>query len=413
MQRLIELREKQAKLAADARAKLDEITDDMDEARSAEIEAEYDRIMAEYDRLEERAKREEALIAREEALERGDPRRPLGDDVRSDDPGADETALSEARLGAFRSYLRHGLDDMEPEERKILREMRAQSTADAQGGYTVPQGFMNELVVALKMWGPMLDPGITRQISTERGNQIDWPTNDDTANEAYRLGENTAAANEGDLVFGNKQLDAYKYASGPILVSSEILQDSAMDMEQLIRDAMARRFGRKLNGDLTNGDGAGDPNGIVTAAGLGFTAAAAAAITFDDLIELFHSIDPAYRMDPSVRWMFNDTTLKLLRKLKDLEGNYIWQPADVRAGTPAVILDKPYSINQAMPNVATAQRSVVFGAMNRYVVRRVREIAIRRLNERYAENDQVGFIGFARYDGELMDNNAVKHLAHP
>jgi HK97 family phage major capsid protein len=417
MSKIAEIREKQAKLVADARTKFEEIKDDTPEARAKEIEAEYDKVMAEYDRLEERAKKEEALAEREAALDQGDPRRPKGEDRSvkpGDNPNLDEKRTAEEnRVAAFRSYLCNGLDGMPPEERKTLREMRAQSTADPQGGYTIPQGFMAELVVALKAYGPMLDPGITRELVTASGNQIDWPTLDDTANQAYRLGENVAAVNEGDLAFGNKQLDAYKYASGPILVSSELLQDSALNVEQIIRDAMAVRFGRKVNADLTIGDGVGDPNGIVTAAPLGVAAAAAAAITFDDLIELQHSIDPAYRSDPSCRWMFHDSTLKRLRKLKDLEGNYIWQPADVRSGAPAVILDHPYTINQAMAQVATLAKSVIFGAMNRYVVRRVREMAIRRLVERYAEFDQVAFLAFARFDGELMDANAVKHLAHP
>jgi HK97 family phage major capsid protein len=99
--------------------------------------------------------------------------------------------------------------------------------------------------------------------------------------------------------------------------------------------------------------------------------------------------------------------------VKDLEGNYIWQPADARSGAPAAILNHPYVINQAMAVPAATARSVLFGAMNRYIVRRVQEIAIRRLVERYADFDQVGFIGFARFDGELLDTAAVKHLAHP
>jgi HK97 family phage major capsid protein len=412
MPKLTEIREKQAKLVADARAKLDEIVDGTPEARARELEAEHDRIMAEWDRLEGLAKREEQLASREAELARGDPRRPRGEDATvTAEPAAD---AEEARASAFRAYLRGGLDGMTAEERKLLREMRAQSTADAQGGYTIPQGFMAELIVSLKAWGPMLDPGVTRQLVTATGNQIDWPTLNDTGNQAYRLGENAQVTGaDGDLAFGNKQLDAYKYASGAILVSSELMQDSAFDIEAIIRAAMAERFGRKLNADLTTGDGAGDPNGIVTASTLGTNAAAAAAISFDDLIELEHSLDPAYRADPSCRWMFHDTSLKQLRKVKDLEGNYIWQPADARSGAPAAILNHPYVINQAMAVPAATARSVLFGAMNRYIVRRVQEIAIRRLVERYADFDQVGFIGFARFDGELLDTAAVKHLAHP
>jgi len=409
-----ELREKQAKLVADARAKLDEIKDDTPEARVKEIEAEYDRVMADYDKLEERAKREEELAKREAALEEpADPeRRPVGEN-RTLTPEQIKEA-DERKAEAFRSYLRVGIEGMDPELRKVLREMRAQSTADAAGGYTIPQGFSNELVVSLKAWGPMLDPGITRQIVTATGNQIDWPTMDDTANQAYRLAENTqVTGSDGDLVFGNKQLDAYKYATGAILVSGELMQDSAFDIEALVREAMGTRLGRKVNSDLTIGDGSGDPNGIVTASTKGYDATLADGISFDDLIELQHSVDPAYRMGANVRWMFNDTTLKLLRKIKDGENRYIWQPADARTGAPATILDNPYSVNQAMANVADSQKSVLFGDFSKYIVRRVREFAVRRLVERYADYDQVGFIGFARFDGDLMDTAAVKHLLHP
>ena len=415
-----ELREKQAKLVADARAKLDEIKDDTPEARVKELETEYDRVMADYDRLEERAKREEALAERESALNEPDPRRPTGED-RTVQPDADKDK-EERTKEVFRNFLRNGVEGLTPEERKIMRsrhttefEGRAQSTSTTAGGYLVPQGFSGELVVSMKDYGPMLDPGVTRQLVTASGNQIPWPTLNDTANQAYRLGENTQETHsDGDLAFGQKFLDAYKYASGVILVSEEIIQDAAIDIEQVIRDAMAIRLGRKVNSDLTIGDGTGDPNGIVTASTKGYDATLADGISFDDLIELEHSVDPAYRRGTNVRWMFNDTTLKLLRKVKDtVTGNYIWQPADARTGAPATILDHPYSVNQAMANVADSQKSVLFGDFSKYIVRRVREFAVRRLVERYADFDQVGFIGFARYDGELMDTAAVKHLLHP
>ena len=420
MSKLTEMREKQAKLVADARSKLEEIKDETPEARAKEIESEYDKIMAEYDRIEGRAKKEEEIAAREAALETGDPRRPTGED-RTVDPAArdgDKVTVE----SAFRSYLRYGAANLMPEERQILapmrareseRERRAQATGtDAAGGFLVPQGFMAELVKRLSAWGPMLDPGVTRQIETTGGNQIDWPGMDDTGNVGVLLAENTSDTDL-DVVFNNRVLDAFKYSTRSIKVSEELLQDSALDIEALIRDAMAERIGRIVNQHLTVGTGTAQPNGIVTAATAGATAAAAAAIAFDDLIELEHSVDPAYRSDPSCRWMFRDTTLKALRKLKDLEGNYIWQPSDVRSGAPASLLGYPYSINQAMAAVATATRSVVFGPFNRYVVRRVRELIIKRLVERYAEAHQVGFIGFARFDGEILDANAVKALVHP
>ncbi|MDX0719702.1 phage major capsid protein [Sinorhizobium medicae] len=410
MSNITELREKQQKLVSDARALLADIKDDTAEARVAELESQHDAAMAEYDRLEARIKREEALEARERDLNAADDRRPNGED-RSVQGGPQENA-DEARAAAFRSYLRHGLEDMPAEERKIVREMRAQAVGtDSKGGYLVPEGFMAELVKSLKAWGPMLDPGITRVLTTTAGNSIPWPTMDDTSNEGALIGENTQVT-ESEVAFGTKTLEAYKYTSGVVLVSAELLQDSAIDVEGTVRSAMAERIGRIGNRHLTVGTGSSQPNGIITAATAVTGVAAAAAITFDNLIDLFHAVDPAYRDDPSARWMFNDGTLKALRKIKDVEDRYVWQPADVRTGAPATILEKPYSINQAVAAIGASNKSVVFGAFNRYVVRMVREFAIRRLVERYADYDQTGFIGFTRLDGELLDAAAVKTLQH-
>jgi len=418
MSKLTEIREKQAKLVADARVKLDEIKDDTPETRAKEIEAEYDRIMEDHDRLETRAKKEEQLAEREAALERGDPRRPTGEDRTLDPtlPAGEQVTVDVA----FRSFLRYGASNLTAEERKAIQPMlyrgqperRALSAgSDPGGGFLVPQGFMAELVKRLAAWGPMLDPGVTRQIETTSGNQMDWPGMDDTGNVGVLLAENTADTDL-DLAFNNRQLDAFKYSTRIIKVSEELLQDSAIDVEAIVRDAMAERIGRIVNQHLTVGTGVSQPNGIVTAAGA-TAAAAAAAIAFDDLIELEHSVDPAYRSDPSCRWMMRDTTLKALRKVKDTQGNYIWQPSDVRSGAPASLLGYPYSINQAMATVATTAKTVVFGPFNRYIVRRVRELIVKRLIERYADAHQVGFIGFARFDGEILDANAIKVLTHP
>lgn len=421
---LKELREKQEKLVVDARAKLDEIKDDTIEARAKEIESEYDKIMADYDKLDKRVKREEDLAARDAALkaaiEQPDERRPNGED-RKVEPGKTETAVvtdeerTKKHADAFRSYLRYGMNDMGPEQRAILREFRTFAGqgvgTGADGGYLVPQGFMAELVKTLKAWGPMLDAGFTRQMMTASGNSIPWPTMDDTSNKGALIAENTQVALS-EITFGTKTIDAYKYTSGVVLVSSELLQDSALDVEAIVRAAMGERIARIGNEHLTTGDGASKPHGLIPAAGT-TSAAAAAAITFDDMIELEHSVDPAYRGDPSCKFMFNDSTLRALRKLKDGFGNYIWQPANAATGEPSRILNYGYAINQDMASIATTAKTVAFGAFNRYLVRIVNEFSIRRLVERYADYDQTGFIGFTRLDGELLDANAVKVLTHP
>lgn len=411
MPTITELRAKQARLVADARSLRDEINDTTTEARVAEIDAGFDKAMAEHDKIEAQIKREEQLAEREAALETVETaRRPNIEDRAAAGQGANTAA--EKRAAAFRNYLRNGLEDLPAEERALVREMRAQAVGtDSKGGFLVPEGFQADLVKSLKAWGPMLDPGVTRILTTATGNSIPWPTMNDTSNEGALIAENTQAS-ESEVAFGTKTLEAYKYTSGVVLVSAELLQDSAIDVEATVRDAMGERIGRIGNRHLTVGDGSAKPNGLVTAATAYNTGVAAGAITFDNLIDLYHEVDPAYRDDPSVRWMFNDTTLKALRKIRDGEDRYVWQPADVKTGAPATILDKPYSVNQAMAGIGASAKSVAFGAFNRYVVRMVREFAIRRLVERYADYDQTGFIGFTRLDGELLDAGAIKVLQH-
>ncbi|NTG85856.1 phage major capsid protein [Agrobacterium rhizogenes] len=414
MSKITELREKQQKLVADARSALADIKDDTAEARVAELESQHDAAMADYDKLEERIKREEAVEAREKALNEADERRPQGENRAINGGRREERTPEERYSEAFATFIRRGRSGLNAEQRALLSETeaRAQSVGtQTAGGYLVPDQFQAELITALKAWGPMLNPGVTRMLNTATGASMTWPTFDDTNNEGTLIGENQQVVTT-EVAFGTKTLDAYKYTSNVVLVSDELLQDAAMDVNGIINAAMAERIGRIGNRHLTVGDGANKPRGIVTAAGT-TPAAAGGAITFDDMIELEHAVDPAYRSDPSVSWMFNDKTLKALRKLKDLQNNYIWQPADVKTGAPATILDYRYSINQAVPDIASGNKSVVFGALNRYIVRLVKEFAMKRLVERYADFGQVGFIGFTRLDGELMDTTAVKTLLHP
>lgn len=408
--KISEMREKQQRLVAEARSLREEIKDDTVEARVAEIDAAHDKAMAEYDRLEARIKREEDLEARERDLDAADERRPTGEN-RAVKPGEVEQTADQKYADAFRTFVRGGRSQLSAEQRTILKsyEERAQSVGtNTAGGYLVPVIFQEELIKSLKAWGPMMDPGVTRMLTTATGAALTFPTMNDTANVGALIAENTQVSLS-EVAFGTKTIDAFKYTSGVVLVSDELLQDAVLDVEAIIRDAMAERIGRIANTHLTTGDGSSKPNGIVTAA-TAVNGSDDVTVTFDDLIELEHSVDPAYRSDPSCRWMFNDSTLKSLRKIKNLEGDYIWQPADVKGGAPAQILGYSYSINQAMASIAASAKPVAFGAMNKYIVRNVKEFALKRLVERYADYGQVGFIGFTRFDGELLDTAAVKVL---
>ncbi len=433
-ERLKELRDKQNELVAQARAALDEITD-ADESRAKELEEQHDRAMAEFDKLEARAKREEDSAKRAATL--AERAAELEEIDRSKRPGAGDKREAKkqedvdpkvAQRDAFSSFLRFGFGGLSEEHRQVIRdqskqiraivgdtEARAQGVATAgAGGALVPEDYMAEIIMAMADYGPMNDASVVRLVNTSTGADLPWPTDDDTANKGALIAENTQVT-EQDVTLSSKTLEAYKYTTKLIRVSNELLQDSAFDMDSYLQDKMTERVGRILNQHFTTGTGSSQPNGIVTASTAGVEAASATTLTADELIDLEHSVDPAYRRSPSCRFMFNDTTFKVIRKLKDGDGNYLWQAADIRAGAPSTILGYPFSINQDMDSFgdsspATDNRPVIFGDFNKYVVRMVKALAVRRLAERYADFDQVGFVGFMRADAELMDTAAIKHL---
>lgn len=423
MSDIIKMREQMATLATQARTKLDEITDKTDETRASEIETEFDRIMADYDKIGQRVEREQKLADAEkrasEAEERGDPRRPVGADGST---GGEEERATPEYKEVFTKALRYGVASLDNEERGILmesrsdipQEVRAQSVGtEAAGGYTVPEEFSGEIDKAMAAWGPMWDGGIVRELNTSNGRIIKWPTIDDTAKTGRIKAENASVDDDGtdDAVFAEKELGAYVYDTGMVRIPLELLQDSAFNIEALMDDLFGERLGRLANTVLTTGTGSGQPNGVVTASTLGKTAASATAITSDELIDLLHSIDPAYRSSPRCRWQFNDSTLAAIRKLKDGQGNYLWQMGDVRTGEPAMLLNHPYSVNQAMASIASTAKSVLFGDHSKFVVRKVLGFQVMTLRERYAENFQVGMVGFKRFDSELINTAAIKHLA--
>lgn len=421
MSEAMTLRERMAKLATDARAEFDKITDQTSESEAKEIEARFDKMMADHDKLAERAEREEKLAAAEQrASEAADPRRPAPSHEEARAAAQDQQNTPEYKE-VFTKSLRFGAASLEAEEREVLMagranipaEARAQSTGtDSAGGYTVPEGFSGEIDKALALWGPMWDGNIVRELNTGTGNPLPWPTVDDTGVTGSKKAENASVTDDGskDVTFGEKVLNAYIYDTGMVRVPLELLQDSAFNIESLMNDLFGERLGRTANTVLTTGTGTNEPNGIVTASGAGLTAASGTALDPDELIDLLHSVDPAYRQSPQCRWMFNDSTLAAIRKLKDGQGNYLWQMGDVRTGEPDRILGQPYSVNQAMTDIGLSAKPIIFGDLSRFIVRKVQGFQVMTLRERYAENFQVGMVGFKRFDSELLNASAVKHL---
>ena len=163
---------------------------------------------------------------------------------------------------------------------------------------------------------------------------------------------------------------------------------------------------------LTLGDASSKPQGIVTGASLGKTAASATAFTVNELVDLLHSVNAAYRRDPSCAWQFNDATAGTIRKLAIGSGDArgLWEP-DLKLDRPDRLLGFPIYINNDMASaLTTGQKLVLFGAHSRYLIRKVRNFVSKRLDERYADELAVGFVTGTRLDGKVLDSAALKYL---
>jgi HK97 family phage major capsid protein len=417
---LKELQDKRSKLVHDAREAFDEISKNTDTARAAELEKRHDDIMAEFDGVERQIEREQRMSAAEARInaaaeEERKRQRPIsGGEGRGQDDGEQVTYRS-----AFHRYVAVAGDmsALNEEERAALRagvapkEARAQTAGTpAAGGYTVPTELSDQIIISMKAWGPMYDEDICTVMNTSAGNPIDLPTVDDTGVPVAKHTEAGTVTDDGgsDATFGKKTLSAYAYDTEWVKFSWELAQDSIFNFETLLGGLLGQRLGRRANTELTTGDASGDPEGIVTGSTLGKTAAATAAITWDEIIDLEHSVDPAYRSSPKTRYMFNDTTLSAVRKLKDGNGNYLWQAGDVQKGVPGTFNGRLYSINQAMDSLGAAKKVMLFGDFSKYFVRKVGGIVLFVARERFAPD--IGLLGLIRLDGKLGDTAAVKYL---
>jgi len=411
------LREQMATIATEARSLLDQSNEATEPARAAELEVQHDKAMADFDKLSaqaERAQKQDDIEARmaadAEAQRRA--RRPVL-------PQGNGNEGEVTYRSAFHNYLRSqgNVAAMDPESRAMLEsgrvtvEHRAQTTTNAAGGFTVPVELATFITQSMLAFGPMYDPGITTELVTAGGGVITMPTINDTASVVVKGVEGQTLVDDGgsDVVFGEKRLESYPFNTEWLRVSKELVDDSIFNMETLLGSLLGERLGRRANLELTVGDGTGDPNGIVTASALGKTATATAAITWDETLDLEHSVDPAYRVGPRVRYMFNDSTLLALRKLKDGDGNYLWQMGNVAAGIPPSFNGRAYSINQAMASLGAGNRVMLFGDFSKYYVRKVGQPLIGAIQDKDFWPG-FGIAGYIRFDGELADNAAVKHL---
>ena len=324
-----------------------------------------------------------------------------------------EAAPKATRKGAFEKYLRNGMSSLNANERSMMAELRGTSTqvagTDSLGGFLVPQDFSNELDIATLFTGEV--ERLAKKLNTAGGALLDYPTINDTATDAGLTNE-AAAVTVQDMTFANAQLSAYNYAS-QVRVSMQLLQDNAFDLNAFLAESMGERIARATNAAFTTGSGSSQPQGIITGATLGNTAASATAIAADDILDLVHSLDPSYRNKPSFGLMAHDNVIAAIRALGIGSSNDfpIFIPS-MAAGEPDKLFGYNLYYNNDMASaITTGQKTLLAADFSKFVVRTAGGVQFVRLNERYMDELEVGYVAFARKDSKVLDTRAVKYLA--
>ncbi|GFI09789.1 hypothetical protein IMSAGC007_02256 [Lachnospiraceae bacterium] len=395
MKKILELREKRAKAWEAAKAFLDSKRGG-DGLLSAEDTATYEKMEQEVVDLGKEIERLERQAAIDAELNK-----PVSEPITNkpnNNPDGEEKkgrATDRYKKTFWNAMRRKNFYDV---------ENALQVGTDSEGGYLVPDEFEHTLVEALEEEN--FFRSIATVIQTSSGDRkIPVVATKGTASWIDEEG----AYPESDDSFGQVSIGAYKVAT-MLKVSDELLNDSVFDLEAYISKEFGRRIGAKEEEAFFTGDGKGKPTGIFNAAGGasdGVTTAAA-NITFDDVMDLFYAVKSPYRK--KAVWVLNDTTVKALRKLKDNNGNYIWQPS-VQAGQPDMILNRPYHTSAYVPEVAAGAKVMAFGDFSYYWIADRQGRSFKRLNELFAANGQVGFLASQRVDGKLILSEAVKTMA--
>lgn len=375
----------------DWNAEVDQPVYDAGMAEIDSIDAQIKRIVAVNEKVADDALRNSVIIASERAAQ----------DKKSDG----------ARV--YAKWLRGGDKVLSAEDWAIVRNTMS-TTTPSEGGYTVATEVATSVLDALKAYGGMR--AIANILQTSQGNPMSFPTSDGTSEVGEIIPENTTATGL-DVSFGTKSLPVYKYSSKVVAVPFELLQDSNVDIEAFVRQRLVTRLGRITNTHFTTGTGSSQPNGVITAATVGVTAANATsqvtAIVYDSIIDLIHSVDPAYREGGQCRFMMNDASVKVIRKIKDGQSRPIFVPGyevGVPGGAPDTLCGYPIKINQDVAVMAASAKSIAFGDFSYYNIRDVMAIEMFRFTDSaYTKLGQVGFLAWMRSGGNLIDvGGAVK-----
>lgn len=381
MTTILELREKRAKAWEGTKAFLESHRTDKG-VLTAEDDGIYTRMEKEIDDLGVEIARMERQEARDAELSKA-VNAPLTGKPMSNVPEKQGRA-SDAYKQDFVSMLRG----------KPMLQNVLSTTPDADGGYLVPEEFERQIVTGLEEANIVRTLAKTITTSAERKIPIAA-----THSIAQWTAEN-AAYTESNPTFAQKTIEAFKLTD-LAKVSVELLQDSMFDLESYIATEFARAFGAAEEEAFCIGTGTGQPSGIFTASGgtVGVTAGSPTAVTVDNLIDLVYSLQSAYRKNAA--FFMRDVTVSALRKLKDSNGAYLWQPS-VQAGQPDRLLGYPLYTSPYVPAVAASALPIAFGDFKNYWIADRTGRTVQRLVELYSGNGQVGFLATERVDGKVI-----------
>jgi len=387
------LREKVANLSAQANHLLNEKGD---QSWSAEDQAKFDGFTNEIEQTKNHIK----AIEKQRELDADEFFNSAASKIVK--PGQEDMTID--ALTAMALYMRHG-NNVSAEQAVAIRNAMS-TTTTTEGGYTVPAEIAAMVINKLKAFGGMRD--VASILTTSTGVAMNWPTSDGTADVGAIVGQNTAVSGA-DITFGTIGLNPFYYTSNKIALPLELIQDSAIDVVAYVVDRLATRIARIQNTHFTTGAGTTLPDGVIPKSATGKTGTTGQTLTviYDDLIDLKHSVNRAYR--GNARYMMNDLSVAVVSKLKDTTGRPIWVPAVV-AGAPDTLCGFPVAINDDVAVMAANAKSIAFGDFSKYTIRDVANTTvIKRFDDSaFALSNQVGFCGWQRSGGNLLDTAAVR-----
>ena len=397
MNQILAMREKRAGLW-EAAKKFRDAHIGEDGTMNTEDAAIYDRMVDDVDRMKKEIDRLERQDAIENEMNQPTSRALVGKPEQANAPTHPQKETQSAEYkNAFWNVLR-----MKGVTREVMDALQVGELTE--GGYTVPDEFEHQLIEALQEENIMRN--LVHVITTASGDRkIPLVTSYGTASWI----EEEQQITESDVAFGQITLGAHKLATA-IRISQELLQDSAFDMAGFIAHEFQRRAGAAEEEAILAGDGSHKPIGLLhdtLGAETGVTTASSTAITAEELIDLQHSLKSGYRRKAA--FIMNDSTIKAVRKLKDGQGQYLWQPS-IREGVPDMLLNTRIYMSNYMPQVEAGKKVILFGDYSYYWLADRAGRTLQRLNELYAMTDQIGFKLTERLDGRLILPEAVKVL---